>query len=173
MVPLLIVIPVFNEKDNIGRTLEDIRRTIDEPFEVVVVYDFEEDDTLPVVADYRTRHPELPLRTLRNDLGRGVVHAIKKGLGEAREGAVLVVMADGSDDFRTVGPMRALIESGCDVVCGSRYMRGGRQEGGPWLKGLLSRLAGLSLRLLTGIPTHDVTNSFKMYSARRLKQIRL
>lgn len=173
MVPLLIVIPVYNEKDNIVRTLEDIRRWVEPGFEIVVVYDFEEDDTLPVVADYRVLNPSFPLRVLRNDLGRGVVNAIKKGLGEATEGGVLVVMADGSDDFRSVEPMRAMIEAGYDLVCGSRYMKGGRQEGGPWLKGLLSRLAGLSLHLLTGIPTHDITNSFKMYSARLLREIRL
>ena len=42
-------------------------------------------------------------------------------------------------------------------------MKGGRQVGGPWLKGLLSRMAGLTLHWLSGLPTHDPTNSFKAY----------
>jgi hypothetical protein len=55
------------------------------------------------------------------------------------------------------------VEAGADVVCASRYMRGGRQVGGPRLKRLLSRAAGLTLHWLSGLPTHDPTNSFKAY----------
>ena len=56
------------------------------------------------------------------------------------------------------------IEKGTyDVVNGSRYMKGGRQVGGPLLKSLLSRAAGLSLHHLAGMPTYDATNNFKMY----------
>jgi hypothetical protein len=100
---------------------------------------------------------------VKNRFGSGALNAIKTGLLDARGEAALVVMADLSDDLRAVGPMFDLVTRGYDVVCGSRYMPGGKQIGGPLLKSLLSRLAGTSLRLLTGIPTHDVTNSFKMY----------
>ena len=73
-------------------------------------------------------------------------------------------MADLSDDLNDINAMYQLIEKrDFDVVCGSRYMRGGRQIGGPPLKSLISRTAGLSLHFLTGIPTHDATNNFKMY----------
>ena len=63
-------------------------------------------------------------------------------------------------------------EGGADVVCGSRYMPGGRQIGGPYLKGLLSRAAGISLHYLAGVPTRDVTNSFKMYRTEFLRGLR-
>jgi hypothetical protein len=110
---------------------------------------------------------------LRNDLGRGVVNAIRRGLQSVLDGAGLVVMADLSDDYRIIDAMAAKIDDGYDVVCGSRYMRGGQQIGGPWLKGVLSRLAGLSLHCLTGIGTHDVSNSFKMYSSALLRTLEL
>jgi dolichol-phosphate mannosyltransferase len=84
-----------------------------------------------------------------------------------------VVMADLSDDLRAVEPMHRLLQEGYDVVCGSRYMSGGRQLGGPPLKTFLSRLAGKSLHLLTRLPTHDVTNSFKMYRASFLRSLTL
>ncbi len=61
-------------------------------------------------------------------------------------------------------------ENGADVVCASRYMRGGKQIGGPWFKGLLSRTAGVSLYWLAGLPTHDPTNSFKAYSSKFLSR---
>ena len=80
-------------------------------------------------------------------------------------------MADLSDDLAAVSPMLARMREGCDVVCGSRYMRGGRQKGGPLLKRILSRLAGVSLHFLAGVPTHDVTNSFKMYRKQLLDRL--
>jgi len=67
--------------------------------------------------------------------------------------------------------MLELVGEGYDVVCGSRYMAGGRQIGGPVLKGFLSRAAGMSLHWLAGVPTHDVTNSFKMYRTAFLQSV--
>jgi hypothetical protein len=64
--------------------------------------------------------------------------------------------------------MVALARDGADVVAASRYMRGGRQIGGPWLKRTLSRTAGLTLHWFGGIATHDPTNNFKLYSRRFL-----
>lgn len=57
-----------------------------------------------------------------------------------------------------------------DIVCGSRYMKGGRQIGGGFVKSTLSRCAGYSLRYLAGVPTHDATNSFKLYKKSFLSQ---
>ncbi len=88
----------------------------------------------------------------------------------AQSGVVVVMMADLSDEFSNVEAMVQRVESGVDVVCPSRYMRGGRQVGGPWLKNLLSRTAGISLCWLTGLPTHDPTNSFKAYRKQFLDQ---
>ena len=100
---------------------------------------------------------------MRNDLGRGVRYAIEAGMRAARAPVVLVTMADLSDDFSTVAEMVQRAEQGADVVCASRYMRGGRQIGGPLVKRLLSRTAGVTLHWFAGLPTHDPTNSFKAY----------
>ena len=80
------------------------------------------------------------------------------------------MMADLSDDFPRVEEMVRRAEKGADVVCASRYMRGGKQIGGPWFKKLLSRSAGVSLYWLAGLPTHDPTNSFKAYRTEFLKR---
>src|SRR5438105_1164667 len=76
------------------------------------------------------------------------------------------MMADRCDDPRSVSAMARLVRQGADVVAGSRYARGGRQEGGPLLKRTLSRLAGLSLHYLAGLPVRDATNNFRAYSRR-------
>jgi hypothetical protein len=86
---------------------------------------------------------------------------------------VLVAMADGSDDPKDVDRMLEVARSGAAVVSGSRYMRGGRQLGGPLLKRTLSRLAGLSLHWVAGLPTHDPTNSFRLYSRSLLDAVEI
>jgi dolichol-phosphate mannosyltransferase len=78
-------------------------------------------------------------------------------------------MADLSDDLAQVDRMLALYAQGYHVVVGSRYMKGGRLIGGPFLKQLLSRLAGISLYWLRGVPTHDATNAFKIYDHAMVK----
>jgi hypothetical protein len=67
--------------------------------------------------------------------------------------------------------MVALAVGGADVVSASRYMRGGHQIGGPALKRLMSRTAGLTLHWFAGVATHDPTNNFKMYSRRFLDTV--
>jgi dolichol-phosphate mannosyltransferase len=167
---LSVVIPVYNEGENVVPTL---RGVIDKarvrPLEVLVVYDFDEDTTVPVV---KRLQPELPeLRLQKNTLGRGVLNAMKSGLRAARAPYVLVTMGDGSDDPGDIDPMYELARGGADVVAGSRYMRGGRQLGGPLLKRTMSRVAGLSLHWLGGVPVHDATSNYRLYSKRLLNQV--
>ena len=168
---LAIVLPVYNEGEAVEPVLRALSAGVTTPHEMVVVYDFDEDTTVPVVERLRA---ELPgLRGLRNDLGRGVLNAMKAGIAGTTAPYVLISMADGSDEPHVVDPMVALARDGADVVAASRYMRGGRQIGGPPLKRLLSRVAGLTLHWFAGVPTHDPTNNFKLYSRRFLDSVRI
>ena len=83
-------------------------------------------------------------------------------------------MADLSDPPSVINLMleKANLENS-DIVCGSRYMKGGSQSGKLNLKSFLSRMAGLSLKYFAGLPTHDATNSFKLYSKRVLDTIEI
>ena len=96
---------------------------------------------------------------------------MKAGIAATDAPYVLISMADGSDEPHVVDPMVALARGGADVVAASRYMRGGRQVGGPLLKRTLSRAAGLSLHWFGGVATHDPTNNFKLYSRRFLDSV--
>ncbi len=159
---LSIVMPVYNEGDAVLPVLRALEAAIASPHETLVVYDFDEDTTVPPV---RALAAELPsVRLLRNDLGRGVLNAMRAGIAASRGTWVLITMADGSDDPNDVEPMLALARGGADVVAASRYMPGGQQVGGPRVKRTLSRLAGLSLYWFGAVPVHDTTNNFKLYS---------
>jgi dolichol-phosphate mannosyltransferase len=158
---LSIVIPVYNEPDNIGPTLHRISTHVQTPHEILVVYDFDGDTTVPVVRELGPRLPGVRLH--RNDLGRGVLNAMKAGIAASTAPFVLVTMADGSDEVDRVDEMVRRGRAGAAVVAASRYMRGGRQVGGPLLKRTLSRAAGLSLHWIGRVPIHDATNNFKLY----------
>jgi len=158
---LSIVLPVYNEGDAVEPVLRALSAGVKTPHELVVVYDFDGDTTVPVIARLA---PQIPgLRGLRNDLGRGVLNAMKAGIAGSTAPYVLISMADGSDEPHVVDPMVELARGGADVVSASRYMRGGHQVGGPLLKRLMSRVAGLSLHWIAGVRTHDPTNNFKLY----------
>ncbi|HSS36972.1 MAG TPA: glycosyltransferase family 2 protein, partial [Patescibacteria group bacterium] len=168
---LAIVLPVYNEGEAVEPVLRALSAGVATSRELVVVYDFDGDTTVPVVARLATEIPGL--RGLRNDLGRGVLNAMKAGIAGTTAPYVLISMADGSDEPAIVDSMVGLARSGADVVAASRYMTGGRQIGGPPLKRLMSRTAGLTLHWFAGVPTHDPTNNFKLYSRRFLEATRI
>jgi dolichol-phosphate mannosyltransferase len=167
--PLKLIVPVYNEAENFPALLAEVERHIPLPFVMNVVYDFDEDTTVPVAWRFAEDRPWLKL--VKNRHGRGVVAAIRTGFEEVGRGPALVIMADLSDDLRVVPRMLELYRRGYRIVCPSRYMRGGRQLGGPRVKRLLSRTAGVSLRWMAGFPTHDATNNFRLYDAALVNEL--
>lgn len=166
-----VVIPAFHEEESIATVLQRLAQAVKIPLRVSVVCDHADDPTFRAVASVK---PTLgfAVAEMVNQCGSGALNAIKTGLIRTRnDEAALVVMADGCDELEIIDDMWNLMLQGFDVVCGSRYMSGGRQIGGWWLKKLLSRSAGLTFRLFTGIGTHDITNSFKMYSPKVLRSV--
>jgi dolichol-phosphate mannosyltransferase len=168
-----IVIPVYNEADNILIALDLLAKKVKGPFRVIVVYDFDGDTTVPPVRAYiKSKKNKLKVILHKNNIGRGVLNAIKSGLAFAKAEFIVVTMADLSDPPEVINEMmkKARLEK-ADVVCSSRYMKGGSQKGGPLFKRTLSFLAGTSLWYITSLPTHDVTNSFKLYRRSFLKNL--
>jgi glycosyltransferase involved in cell wall biosynthesis len=157
-----VVITAYDEGEQIITCLGRIFEAVTIPCEVLVVYDDPDDSTAAYAEKYADEDPRV-VPTL-NTYGRGPARAIRYGVDRATAPVVVVTMADLCDDPWAIDPMVRLVERGVAVAAASRYMEGGQQCGGPWLKGKLSRVAGLSLRLFAGVGTHDATNSFKAYS---------
>lgn len=168
MTPLTsIIMPVYNEGENVVPYLERLLEAAPPTSEILVVYDFPEDTTVPVLQ----RYDDPRLKPILNTVGRGPAGAIRAGF-EAAAGDVLVVtMADGSDDASQIEVLSRLVRSGNAVAAASRYMPGGKQIGGPIAKRALSRAAGTSLFLLARVGTRDATNSFKAYSSRFVEEV--
>lgn len=169
---LTIIIPVYNEGAGFEALWKEILSHLQCPFRALVIYDFDEDNTVPAAQAVIARG-EQRLSLVKNSIRHGVVGALLTGFRRVERGPLLVVMADLSDDLSQVGRMLELYRQGYHVVVGSRYMKGGRIVNGPVLKQGLSRMAGVSLCWLRGIPTHDATNAFKIYDAGMLNQFSL
>lgn len=157
-----VVVTAYNEGESIITCLDRILESVTLPCEILVVYDSPDDPTAPWVEKYREIDDRV--KPALNTYGKGPARAIRYGFDHASADVVVVTMADGSDDPAQIDDLTRLVERGVTIASASRYMRGGQQIGGPFLKSSLSRLAGQSLQLLTRVGTRDATNSFKAYS---------
>lgn len=164
-----IVVTVYNEGDAITECLDRIFEAVRLPCEVLVVYDAEDDTTAPSTAAYA--EGDHRVKPTLNTYGRGPAFAIRYGIDHATAPVVVVTMADGCDDPSQIDALTKLVERGVVVAAASRYMRGGQQVGGPWLKSTLSRLAGRSLAIFGRVGTNDATNSFKAYNVDFVRRV--
>ena len=95
----------------------------------------------------------------QNGFGRAVVC----GIDHSREDAVVITMADESDDCRDVVRYWELLNQGWDAVFGSRFIRGGGVIDYPAHKLVVNRIANFVLRVMFRVPLNDFTNAFKAY----------
>ena len=161
---LSIVIPARNEAGCIAATVEHLHvelrlQTI--PHEILVVDDGSTDSTWRILQDLHVRIPEC--KSVQNKGEHGFGRAITFGFNHIAGDAVVVMMADESDDCRDVVRYWEVLSEGWDAVFGSRFIRGGRANDYPPFKLLINRTANLFLRFLFNIPFNDTTNAFKAY----------
>ncbi len=149
--------------------LRRLFEAVDIEAEVLVVYDEANDTTIPALTKMQLEFKNL--RSVQNTYGRGPAKAIKFGIDQASAKVVVVTMADGCDDASQIAVLTRLVERGVVVACASRYAKTGQQVGGPLIKGLMSKVAGLTLFYGARVGTRDATNSFKAYSTNFVRQV--
>ena len=164
-----IVVPAYNEEENIAAVIEDIEHFVSVPHELVIVNDHSRDKTPVLVAELAKKYPVIKL--VENTRPGGFANALRTGFEHAGGEYVVPVMADLCDDLVTVNNMLLKAREGYDIICGCRYARGGLRLGGSRVKGFFSCFVGWSLHFLLGIPTHDIANAFKMYSKKVLEKV--
>lgn len=159
---LTILLPVKNEGINLRVMLQILRAVVEENHEVVVVVDSPDDTSIEVVEKTKMEYPEL--RWIHNQIGCGVVNAIRAGVEVARGDNILIFAADEVGPVLAIEDMMVLMrEEGCDFVSCTRYAHGGRRLGGSIVGGFLSRCANRLFRALTGSPFTDATTGIKMF----------
>ena len=161
---LSIVIPARNEEEALPSTISHLHLELElqkVPHEIVVVDDGSTDRTWEVLQAISDKMPEL--HPVRNEGKNGFGRAIQLGLREMRGDAVVIMMADESDDCRDVVRYWEVLNTGVDCVFGSRFMRSAGAIDYPWVKLFLNRIANLFIRILFHIRLNDTTNAFKAY----------
>jgi dolichol-phosphate mannosyltransferase len=171
--PTLIVVPTFNEAENIAALLGAIRAVV-AAADVLVVDDASPDGTAAVVRQLALNDPRLHLLERSGKLGLGSAYVAGFGWGLARGYQRFFEMdADLSHEPRYLPSFIAALDGGADVVVGSRNVAGGSVEGWGVLRHALSKGGSLYARLALRVPVRDLTTGFKAYTRRALETIRL
>jgi len=158
---LSIVIPVLNEGVNLKILLRILEAVVDVRNEVLIVYDFKEDDSIPAIKEMQKDRENL--RLIHNTLGKGVINAIKAGVNAAYGTYVLTIAADDIGPLLAINDMASLMDQGCDLVNATRYAYGGKNIGGTFISGNLSSIANKLFYLLSGSSLTDPTFGVKMF----------
>jgi dolichol-phosphate mannosyltransferase len=161
---LSVVIPARDEEGSVASTVQHLHAELTAqhvPHEIVVVDDGSTDGTWRVLQDLVSSVPSL--RPVMNSGRHGFGRAVTLGLGHATGDAVVIMMADESDDCRDVVRYWQKLNEGHQCVFGSRFIKGGRAIGYPFPKLVLNRLANAFIQVMFGLGFNDTTNAFKAY----------
>ncbi|MDX2225863.1 MAG: glycosyltransferase family 2 protein, partial [Verrucomicrobiae bacterium] len=150
---LSIVIPARDEEGGVSRTIHHLHLELELrkiPHEIVAVDDGSRDTTWEILQKLMATVPTL--RPVQNLGVHGFGMAIRRGISHSTGDAVVILMADESDDVRDVVRYWEKLNEGFDCVFGSRFMKGGGTIDYPWLKLWINRLANLFIRCLFNVP---------------------
>lgn len=158
---LSILMPVRNEGINVEMMLRILNAVIDVKYEILIIHDTTDDDTIPVIKKVQ---PKLKnIRLILNNFGRGVPNAIKAGVNSVRGEYILIFAVDDAGPALAINDMIKLLDEGSDFVSCTRYSYGGRRLGGSWIEGMFSRVANRLFNQLSGSVLTDSTTGFKMF----------
>lgn len=161
-----IVIPVYNEGENIRAVLESLSDHVKKPIRVLIAYDDDSDNTLPEVQNFPK--DRINVQCIQNKYS-GVLGAIKTGFEFSDSPAVIMFPADDTFNAGILDRMFEDFENGADIVAASRFMKGGCMIGCPMAKAFIVRAAAFVLYHIGKLPTHDPSNGFRLFSRRVLQ----
>ena len=165
-----VLIPVYNEGDNIGDALRALKKEVRTPIRALIIYDFDEDNTLPAVAAMEDLGFEI--RCIKNR-AKGAHEAIMTGFQTSDAEAVVIYPADESYNAKIIDPMYAKFKEGNELVVASRFRKGGEMKGGPIVKSFVVRMASWILRWFVGIPATDATYGMRLFSRKLLDTLEI
>lgn len=168
---LSIVAIAKDEKENIKKAVTNLENTVKTKHELLIVCSTKEDNTIPEVKKLKKEHKNIKLQISK--YGAGVINQTLAGIESAKGGIVVLFSTDGTDDPKAIDKMFAKINSDYDIVCATRFSKGGKMNKPFTAKAILARVAGLTTKLTIGIPITDLTYSFKMFPKKILDSIKI
>ena len=165
-----ILIPVFNENEIIVKTLKNILSTVKYKYRILICYDYDEDPTLKIIKKNFLNDDKI---VFIKNFSRGFNNALISGFKNSTAKAVLIYMADDHINHNTINLCYEKFKEGYQVVCPSRFIRGGKMIGNPFFKALLARLASFFLFNFTSFPIKDATNSFRLFTRELIDKVKI
>ena len=163
-----ILIPVFNEKQTIVTTIDNITNAVKCEYTICICYDYDEDPTLKTIKE---NFPNSKKISFIKNYTRGFNNALISGIKKTDSDAILIYMADDHENHKLIDTCFEKFLSGYDVVCPSRFIEGGKMIGNPFFKGLITKIVSYFLYNFTTFPIKDSTNSFRLFSRKLLNKI--
>ena len=167
-----VVIPSHNEEGSIAKTVTAVTRALIDDnidYEIIVVNDNSHDQTVSIIE--RLHEKDVRIKLVENSPPHGFGTAVRTGLETMTGDAVVIVMADASDDPSDIVAYYRILQKGYDCVFGSRFIQGSHVENYPLHKFILNRFTNLLIRILFGFHYNDVTNAFKCYRTEVIRGI--
>ncbi|KXK28479.1 MAG: hypothetical protein UZ01_02658 [Candidatus Brocadia sinica] len=168
-----VMIPTYNERENIGKLIQEIVNLKIQDLHIVVVDDNSPDGTSRVVKNLSKEHPEVELLLRTTERGRGSAgiagfkYALEHGVD-----AVIEMDADFSHHPKYIPYMLEAIQN-ADMVIGSRFISGGKDVNRGVLRKVITLLAGIYVRVLLGLKIHDVSSGYRCFKRKVLEAIEL
>ena len=170
MMKLDIIIPAYNEDENIVRLLKALEDEMVCNFRVLICYDSESDKTLKYVKNKNIINKEILL--IKNPK-QGPNSAIIAGINSSKAEIILIYMADDFNNIKLINNMINLIERGNELIIPSRFIAGGKMLGANKIKKMITIIGSYLIYYFARIPFKDCTNAFKMFSANLKDKIKL
>jgi hypothetical protein len=169
-VPLEIVIPIYNEGENILKLFELFGTFVKTKFRILLCYDLENDD----IFNFKNKFERFKFDiVLVKNPSTGPCAAIKEGLHFGNSECVIVYPADDFLNINIIDKMYFSFKENNDIVVASRFIKGGSMKGCPIVKSILVRLASSSLYALSSIPVRDASNGFRLFSRKLLNTVNI
>ena len=167
----IVVIPTYNEKENVVAMAATSLFNLPPEGEVLFVDDNSPDGTGAIVDGLAAENPRIHClhRAAKEGLGRAYVAGFKEAM---RLGADRIIEMD-CDFSHPVERLKDMLAVDADVVIGSRYVRGGKCVGWPFRRWLISRCGGIFIRTVTGMPLRDPTGGFRAFRRAALESLDL
>ncbi|AWR97509.1 glycosyltransferase [Acidianus sulfidivorans JP7] len=163
-----IIIPTYNEADNVSKLIPEINKIF--PSNIIVVDDSDDDSTVSVIQSFELNNLEVIARKKEKGLGSAIRTGLQKALDEGYDYAI-TMDADLSHNPIYLPKFYEKAIEGYDLVIGSRYIDGGGIENWPLKRRIISKGANFLFRLLLRSPLHDNTSNYRIYSRSAIKEV--
>ena len=165
-----ILIPVFNEGGMIVKTIKNILASVKCNYKILICYDYDEDPTLEVIKEnFPNDHKIIFVK----NFSQGFNNALISGFNNTKAEAILIFMADDHINHNVINLCYEKFREGYQVVCPSRFIKGGKMIGNPFLKSLLTRFTSFFLFNFTSFPIKDPTNSFRLFPNELINKVKI